>query len=189
MPKKNDAWSLISVKGEGVTLIINGEDGIVKAAENDSYCVDVQDGAKVVINGGTYVGNISAVYVKQGEAYINDGNFSIQQLSDVEGAEYKYVLNCLDENYANGTAKIIVSGGTFVGFDPSAEIEAVPGNYLPDNGYAVQQGEASDGSVIYTVYKTTVQNTAADVTTTVEESDSGSTTTEETTTEENTTEG
>lgn len=151
-----DVWSLISVKGEGVTLIINGEDGTVQAAENDSYCVDVQDGAKVVINGGTYVGNIAAVYVHTGEAAITGGTFSIQQLSNVEGAAYKYVLNCLDENYANGTAKITVSGGTFVGFDPSAEIEAVPGNYLPDNGYTVQLGVDSNGSVTYTVVKTSV---------------------------------
>ena len=151
------AWSLISVKGEDTTLVIDGEGSIV-ARENDSYCVDVQDGAMVVINGGIYNGNISAVYVYEGEAVINGGTFLIQQTDPEQG--YKYVLNCYDENYANGTANISVRGGTFYDFDPSSTVENTePGHYLAE-GYAVEKSD--DGNTAtYTVY-TVVRDAAAE---------------------------
>ena len=44
-----------------------------------------------------------------GEVTINGGEYSIQQLSNQNG--YGETLNCLDENYTAGTAKITVTGG------------------------------------------------------------------------------
>lgn len=131
-------WSLISVAGEDVSLVING--GNFAALENDCYAVDVRDGATVTINGGTFNGNISAVYVHSGNAIINAGEFKIQQTSN---GSYNYMLNALDENYNNGTATIKVYGGTFHGFNPAT---ANDGSYLAD-GYVVTQPSAG----VYTV--------------------------------------
>ena len=109
-------WSLLSVKGG--TLTIKGA-GTLKAKENDCYAVDVQDGGTVVIEDGTYVGNIHAVYVLKGTAEIRGGKYSIQQTYPDAAKAYGFVLNCYDENRENGTAKILVSGGEFVKFNPA----------------------------------------------------------------------
>ena len=109
-------WSLLSVKGG--TLTIKGA-GTLQAKENDCYAVDVQDGGTVVIEDGTYVGNIHAVYVQKGTAEIKGGKYSIQQTYPEAAKAYGFVLNCYDENRENGTAKILVSGGEFVKFNPA----------------------------------------------------------------------
>lgn len=109
-------WSLLSVKGG--TLTIKGV-GTLQAKENDCYAVDVQDGGTVVIEDGTYVGNIHAVYVQKGTAEIKGGKYSIQQTYPDAAKAYGFVLNCYDENRKNGTAKILVSGGEFVKFNPA----------------------------------------------------------------------
>ena len=73
---KND-WSLISVRENG-DLTITGS-GKLAAKENDCYAVDVQgDNAAVTIENGTFIGNIHAVYVEIGVAYIQGGTYSIQ---------------------------------------------------------------------------------------------------------------
>lgn len=109
-------WSLLSVKGG--TLTIKGA-GTLQAKENDCYAVDVQDGGTVVIEDGTYVGNIHAVYVQKGTAEIRGGKYSIRQTYPEAAKAYGFVLNCFDENRKNGTAKILVSGGEFVKFNPA----------------------------------------------------------------------
>lgn len=109
-------WSLLSVKGG--TLTIKGA-GTLQAKENDCYAVDVQDGGTVVIEDGTYVGNIHAVYVQKGTAEIKGGKYSIQQTYPEAAKAYGFVLNCYDANRKNGTAKILVSGGEFVKFNPA----------------------------------------------------------------------
>ena len=119
------AWSLISVRDNGdLTINDTTGGGTLKAKENDCFALDVYaydtknvEDTKLTINAGNYVGNISAVYAFTGKATINGGHFSIQQKKD-DGDPYRFTLNCYDANRANGTAKIIVNGGTFTNFDP-----------------------------------------------------------------------
>ena len=110
-------WSLVSAQN-GSSLTINGN-GTFKAKENDCYAVDVQDGSSVVIKNGTFVGNIHAVYVLEGTAIIEGGTYSVQQKYPDTAKADEFVLNCYDANRANGTAKIIVKGGTFINFNPA----------------------------------------------------------------------
>ncbi len=110
-------WSLISVR-EGGNLTINGS-GALRAKENDCYALDVQDGGNLTVNGdASYVGNIHAIYVQKGTATVNGGSYSVQQKYPDAAKADEFVLNCYDANRANGTAKIIVNGGTFTNFDP-----------------------------------------------------------------------
>lgn len=149
--KTPDQWSLFSVR-RGSTLTLKG-DGEVIAKANDCYAVDVQDGGHLVIEGGHYNGNIHAVYVTEGVAEIKGGTFEVQQkYPDAEKAD-EFVLNCLDENYKNGTAKIIVTGGTFIGFNPgNCKAEDKNGTNFLAPGYAsVADGTTADGRVIYKV--------------------------------------
>lgn len=125
-------WSLLSVKGG--TLTIKGA-GTLQAKENDCYAVDVQDGGTVVIEDGTYVGNIHAVYVQKGTAEIRGGKYSIRQTYPEAAKAYGFVLNCYDENRKNGTAKILVSGGEFVKFNPADCVAEGAGTNFVIAGY------------------------------------------------------
>ena len=125
-------WSLLSVKGG--TLTIKGA-GTLQAKENDCYAVDVQDGGTVVIEDGTYVGNIHAVYVQKGTAEIRGGKYSIRQTYPEAAKAYGFVLNCYDANRKNGTAKILVSGGEFVKFNPADCVAEGEGTNFVIAGY------------------------------------------------------
>lgn len=127
--------------------------GTFKAKENDCYAVDVRDGSELVIEDGTFIGNIHAVYVLEGTAYIKGGFYSVQQkYPDVNKAN-EFVLNCYDANRENGTAKIIVTGGTFVNFNPAnCQAEGANTNFVAE-GYKVVSETKANGDVWYTVVK------------------------------------
>ena len=132
-------WSLLSVRGGSLT--IKGA-GTLQAKENDCFAVDVMDGGKVVIEDGTYVGNAHAVYVFEGSVEIKGGKYSVQQPSGLS-SPYGYVLNCYDANYKNGTAKIIVTGGEFVKFNPAdCAAEGAHTNFLADSYKSTQIGDS-----------------------------------------------
>ena len=143
-------WSLVSAQN-GSSLTINGN-GTFKAKENDCYAVDVQDGSSVVIQNGTFVGNIHAVYVLEGTAIIEGGTYSVQQKYPDAAKADGFVLNCYDANRANGTAKIIVKGGTFINFNPAdCWAEGEHTNFLA-SGYTVKS-EVKGNDTYYTVVK------------------------------------
>ena len=76
----NGNWSLISVRENG-DLTITGN-GVFDSKENDCYAVDTKaESAKLTIENGTFVGNVTAVYVHPGTLIINGGSFSIKQLN------------------------------------------------------------------------------------------------------------
>ena len=144
-------WSLVSAQN-GSSLTIEGN-GTFKAKENDCYAVDVQDGSNVVIKNGTFVGNIHAVYVQKGTAIIEGGTYSVQQKYPDAAKADGFVLNCYDANRANGTAKIIVKGGTFINFNPAdCWAEGANTNFVAD-GYKVTSETKANGDVYYTVVK------------------------------------
>ena len=137
-PAKGDNnWSLISVRGTG-NLTITGN-GTLQAKENDCYAVDVQDGSTLTIENGTLVGNIHAVYVQEGTAYIKGGTYRVQQKYPQTGKEDEFVLNLYDTNRSNGTAKMTVTGGTFANFNPAnCQAEGANTNFCAE-GYSTKQ--------------------------------------------------
>lgn len=150
-PSVPNSWSLFSVRGTDSKLTLSG-DGDVIAKVNDCYAVDVQGGGHLVIDGGHYNGNIHAVYVTEGVAEIKGGTFEVQQkYPDAEKAD-EFVLNCLDENYKNGTAKIIVTGGTFIGFNPGdCKAEGNGTNFVAPGYASIANGTTADGRTIWKV--------------------------------------
>lgn len=128
-----NAWAIISVR-EGGVLTVEGN-GKIQTKENDCYAIDVMDGGHLVVNDGEFVGNISAVYVYEGSAQINGGTYSIQQKSEVQGKPNEFVLNLEDAHREAGTASIVVTGGTFVEFNPqNCKAEGDNTNFVKD-GY------------------------------------------------------
>ncbi len=150
-----NSWSLISAR-ENADLTITGN-GTFKAKENDCYAVDVQDGATVTIENGTFIGNIHAVYVLKGTAYIKGGFYSVQQKYPDASKANEFVLNCYDANRKAGTAKIIVTGGTFVNFNPADCKAEGDGTNFVAPGYKVVS-EAHGADTWYTVVPNTVSD-------------------------------
>lgn len=159
-PSVPNSWSLFSVRGTDSKLTLSG-DGDVIAKANDCYAIDVQGGGHLVIEGGHYNGNIHAVYVTEGVAEIKGGTFEVQQkYPDAEKAD-EFVLNCLDENRKNGTAKIIVTGGTFIGFNPGdCKAEGNGTNFVAPGYASIANGTAADGRTIWKVVPAVEATTA-----------------------------
>lgn len=106
-------------------LTITGE-GTVTAVEDNGAAMAVwvrSPKAKVTLAGGTYKQQISntedthfdLIYVERGTAEITGGKY--------EATTPKWTLNCKDEHYKSGEAKITVTGGTFKSFDPNVAPE------------------------------------------------------------------
>ena len=154
-------WSLLSVR-ENSSLTITSGAYIAKA--NDCFAVDVQDGGHLVIEDGHFNGNVHAVYVYEGVAEIKGGTFEVQQkYSDADKAD-EFVLNCYDANCKNGTAKIIVTGGTFIGFNPGdCKAEGNGTNFVASGYASIPNGTAADGRTIWKVVPAVEATTGAEL--------------------------
>ena len=152
-----DIWgdntnAILSI-ANGAKVTITGN-GTMDAKENDCYTINVKKG-DLTIENGTFYGNVSVVQVQEGALSVKGGTFDLHQ--KWEGSS-KYLFNCIDDAYAKGSANVAISGGTFVGFDPSASPEGEGSSYLApgyaptDNGdgtYGVVAGVAQIGSKAY----------------------------------------
>lgn len=148
----NNANAILSITN-GAKVTITGN-GTIDAKENDCYTINVVKG-DLTIENGTFYGNVSVVQVQEGTLSVKGGTFDLHQ--KWEGSS-KYLFNCIDDAYANGSANVAISGGTFVGFDPSASPEGEGTSYLApgyaptanaDGTYGVVAGVAQIGSKAY----------------------------------------
>ena len=140
---------LMAVMDGTLTIEGNGEINC-EAGTQQVYGINV-NGGNVVVNGGKFYGAITAIQVQKGSLVINGGFFDMAPTCKAQVPQYaKYIINCIDANYKNGSAKIIVKGGTFVNFDPSANPEGAGTTYVAD-GYSVICEEQANGDKWYTV--------------------------------------
>lgn len=102
----------------GAKVTITGN-GTIDAKENDCYTINVVKG-DLTIENGTFYGNVSVVQVEEGTLSVKGGTFDLHQ--KWEGSS-KYLINCIDDAYVDGSANVAISGGTFVGFDPNVSPE------------------------------------------------------------------
>lgn len=163
-----------TIKGEGLsdrgvievtnnaTVTIKGDGTVITSS---AYPVLV-DGGTLNLEGGSYTATNStqAVYVRKGVANISGGYYNVDSkynsTSYVDGnGNGKYVLNCLDTDYKNGTAKIVVTGGTFCKFDPANNVaESANTNFVADGYKTLQDGDN------YVVVADNIDAVAADAT-------------------------
>ena len=102
----------------GAKVTITGN-GTIDAKENDCYTINVVKG-DLTIENGTFYGNVSVVQVQEGTLSVKGGTFDLHQ--KWEGSS-KYLINCIDKAYVDGSANVAISGGTFVDFDPNVSPE------------------------------------------------------------------
>ena len=148
----DNANAILSITN-GAKVTITGN-GTIDAKENDCYTINVKKG-DLTIENGTFYGNVSVVQVEEGTLSVKGGTFDLHQ--KWEGSS-KYLFNCIDDAYANGSANVAISGGTFVGFDPNVSPEGEGTSYLApgyapvanaDGTYGVVAGVAQIGSKAY----------------------------------------
>lgn len=129
-------------------VTINATTGGINTGTNGAYAINVMNGATLTINGGNYYGGGTAVQVQEGTANINGGTFACEPYGDPYG--YKFLINCIDSAYKNGTAKVSIKGGSFVNFDPSDSASENPkGNFCASGYVAVKSG--TDDAPVWTV--------------------------------------
>mgnify|MGYP001029335689 CR=1 FL=1 len=145
----NNGVNFIALIVAADTTINAGENGGIDT-KGGAYGINVINGANLVINGGTYYGGGTAVQVQKGTVTINGGHFAVEAFSDPQYG-YEFMLNCIDSAYKDGTAKIIVKGGTFVNFNPAnCKAEGAGTNFVAD-GYKVVPTTQANGDTWYTV--------------------------------------
>ena len=117
-----DIWgdntnAILSITNDAKVTITGN--GTIDAKENDCYTINVVKG-DLTIENGTFYGNVSVVQVQEGTLSVKGGTFDLHQ--KWEGSS-KYLFNCIDNAYVDGSANVAISGGTFVGFDPNVSPE------------------------------------------------------------------
>ena len=132
------------------TTINAGESGGIDTGVNGGYGINVRNGATLTINDGSYYGGGTAVQVQKGTLIINGGHFACEPYSNPDYG-YEFLINCIDAAYKDGSAKIIVKGGTFVNFNPAnCKAEGAGTNFVAE-GYKVVSATQTNGDVWYTV--------------------------------------
>lgn len=132
------------------TTVNANANGGIDTGINGGYGINVRKGAKLTINGGYYYGGGTAVQVQEGELTINGGIFAVEAFGEPYG--YNFLLNCYDPNRENGTAKIIVKGGTFVNFNPADNgAEGEHTNFVADGYTVVSMKDEDSEDTLYEV--------------------------------------
>ena len=145
----NNSTNFCALIVDADTTINAGKNGGIDTGANGGYALNVRKGANLTITGGSYYGGGTAVQVQEGTLTITGGHFAVEAFGEPYG--YNFLLNCIDSAYKNGTAKIIVMGGTFVNFNPAdCQAEGEHTNFVAD-GYKVVSENKTNGEVWYTV--------------------------------------
>jgi predicted ribosomally synthesized peptide with SipW-like signal peptide len=145
----NNSTNFTALIVDADTTVNAGPEGGIDTGSNGGYGINVREGANLTINGGSYYGGGTAVQVQKGTLTINGGFFAVEPFGEPYG--YNFMLNCIDSAYKNGTAKIIVKGGTFVNFNPSNNSAEGAGTSFVAPGYTVTYQTQTNGDIWYTV--------------------------------------
>ena len=145
----NNDNNFVALIVDADTTINASDNGGIDTGKNGGYALNVRNGANLTINNGYYYGGGTAVQVQKGTLTINGGTFACEPFSGSYG--YNFLINCIDSAYKNGTAKVIIKGGTFVNFDPSNNSAEGAGTNFVADGYKVTSETQSNGDIWYTV--------------------------------------
>ena len=123
-------------------LFVNAADAIVTITGDGTVTADhavYVNAGKVIIESGTFSAGTHAVYViNNGHAEIKGGTFSS------EDGQYHYVLNEYDAT--RDATSIVVTGGTFVGFNPANNTAEVDNTNFCADGYEAVEDTENPGT-------------------------------------------
>lgn len=147
----NAEGSVYAIRSDGPEVEVTINNGYYDAGSGSLYNIAVwaHNNSKIIINDGEFVtGNDingdanHCIYAAGGSIIeINGGIFRSNGSSE-------WLLNCQD---GNGT--IVVTGGTFINFNPADCISEGEHTSFIAEGYEVKSEQKEDGSIWYTVIK------------------------------------
>lgn len=144
--------SNLEVKGSG-TIHAEGTYGLWNSATT----------GKIIVNDGVTVeAQTHVLYAEKGTIEVNGGTFKLTNADTADkdvNDNFKFLLNCYDANYTNGTANIIVKGGKFYGFNPAESYgePSGPVNFVAKGYESVPTNEAYEYGTVYEVHKNNVE--------------------------------
>ena len=136
-------------------LEINGEGNIINTSNEYGFWTSTVN-SRLVINGGHYEAATHVLYAQKGIIEVNGGSFKLTDAATADkdqNGNFKFLLNCHDEDYISGDAQIIVRGGKFYGFNP-AETYGEPNgpvSYVAVGYESVPTNEAYEYGTVYEV--------------------------------------
>ena len=124
--------------------------GIVKNTDDDYGLWTGTADSKVVINGGHFEASTHVLYAEKGTIEINGGSFRLTNEDTADKDQFgnfKFLVNCHDADYTSGEAKIIIRGGKFYGWNPSASYgePGGPVSFVAEGYGVVESTEMIDG--------------------------------------------
>jgi hypothetical protein len=106
--------------------------------------------SKVIINGGHFEASTHVLYAEKGTIEVNGGSFRLTNEDTADKDEFgnfKFLVNCHDADYTSGEAKIIIRGGKFYGWNPSASYgePGGPVSFVAEGYGVIESTEMIDG--------------------------------------------
>ena len=140
MGNNNTNFCMLIVDAD-TTIIDSADGGGIDAGQNGGgYCINIRKGATLTINAGKYYGGGTDVQVQKGTLIVNGGTFDAEPFGDPYG--YNFMINCLDDAYRDGTAKVSITGGTFKKFNPAnCQAEGAGTNFLATGYITTKVGD------------------------------------------------
>lgn len=119
---------------------------------NNSFGINIIHDGTLVIEGGAFTGSTTAVQVQTGTLKIYGGTFKQGKTIEEQAPQFsKYVVNCVDSGWKDGTAKLEIYGGTFC-YDFSNNPEGTDTSYVAEGYESVENGDGT-----YTVQEIVVE--------------------------------
>ena len=153
----NVTWSVISVMGGNLTL----KNGTVQSGGNGVYGLDIRNGGHVVIESGTYLGYLDAVYVHTGTVEIKRTTLIMGTTKESPTWATKHLITCLDGSVTHGKAKGRRTGGTCVNLEPANNRAEGAGTNFVAAGYSSEK--VSDNPATYEVVPGVKVDSAAEI--------------------------
>ena len=130
--------------------------GVVKNTADEYGFWTSTVGSKVIINGGNFEAATHVLYAQKGTIEVNGGSFKLTDAATADkdqNGNFKFLLNCHDEDYVSGDAKIIVRGGKFYGFNPACTYgePGGPVSYVVEGYESVPTNEVYEYGTVYEV--------------------------------------
>ena len=156
------SYNGLRINGGTVVLNANENGGVVTSNNPELYAITIGQGIQaqykdvnVTINGGKYyAGGATAINVVNGTVTINGGFFECNGEVMADGAhagQVKYLINMNDTSRKAGTASVVITGGTFVNFNPANNVAEGAGTNFVADGYKVDSETQANGDIWYTV--------------------------------------
>lgn len=133
---------IFSIDGCKVTFTGNGVLD-AEADYNNSYAVNVYNGADLIIENGWYYGASTAVQVQKGSLCVYGGTFNLAKTVKAVAPELdRYIINAIDSAWSSGTASIELIGGTY-GFNYGTSTEANGVSYIAEGYVSIDNGDGT----------------------------------------------